>query len=127
MPPPPVVPENELIYKVNKILDSHRQGGKLEYLVDWEGFSMDERSWVAREDVLDTSLLVKFHQTHPVRPTRGRPRRHVLRASGDARGGGGTVTVSSQQLSIGPSSTTHSFTITRVLITCTCTQSSTHL
>ncbi|KAI2666816.1 Transposon Tf2-6 polyprotein [Labeo rohita] len=95
-PPPPIVVEEGTIYKVKEILDSRRRGGKLEYLLDWEGYGPEERSWDPREDVLDDTLLKEFHETHPHRPAprgRGRPpRRRRGLASGGDPGGGGNVT-----------------------------------
>ncbi|KAL0150962.1 hypothetical protein M9458_053734, partial [Cirrhinus mrigala] len=82
-PPPPEVLDQPSIYTVHKILDSRRRGGHLEYLIDWEGYGPEDRSWVLRDDVLDD-----VHRDHPDRPvpcSHGLPRRRV-RASGVALG-----------------------------------------
>ncbi len=110
VPPPPKVMEEPLVYRVQDILDSRRWGGRLEYLIDWEGYRPEERSWVAQDDVLDPSLLVNFHQNHTDRPAprgRGRPRHHN-RASGAAPGGGGTVRESPQSPQSPPTTLTRS-------------------
>ncbi|KAL0153949.1 hypothetical protein M9458_050706, partial [Cirrhinus mrigala] len=48
-PPPPEILEPPSIYTVHEILSSRRRGGRLEYLVNWEGYGPEERSWVSRD------------------------------------------------------------------------------
>jgi uncharacterized protein YicC (UPF0701 family) len=59
-----------LEYEVKEILDSKISRGKLKYLIEWEGYGPDERSWESTENVQNIiEIIMEFHQryqNHPV-------------------------------------------------------------
>ncbi|KAK3548972.1 hypothetical protein QTP70_022655 [Hemibagrus guttatus] len=88
-PPPPLDIEGSPAYQVWALLNSRQVRSRLQYLVDWEGYGPEERSWVDSGYIFDPSLIEDFHRAHPERPAprpRGRPRRRT--PGGVPRGGG---------------------------------------
>src|SRR3954465_5264238 len=61
----------ELEYKVEEILDSRVHWRKLEYLIKWKGYPLEERSWEPEDALTNAPQVVKrFHQEHPSAPSR---------------------------------------------------------
>lgn len=84
-PPLPRFVDGGPVYSVKKLLAVRRRGRGRQYLVDWEGYGPEERSWVSASNIVDPDLIKDFHQHHP----------DVPEPSGVGhRGGGGTVTSS---------------------------------
>src|SRR5882724_9154646 len=67
--PPPVIKDGVEEYEVEQISDSWLFRGKLEYLVHWKGYRVEEDEWRPVEDVKGSRQLVaEFHHQNPEAP-----------------------------------------------------------
>ena len=71
-------------FTVNRLMGWRHLGRGLQYLVEWEGYGPEERSWTPARFILDKDLIKDFHKNHPVPPIKT-PR------GASWGGGGGTV------------------------------------
>ena len=69
LPPPLIIHDGVEEYEVEKILNSHMLHGKVEYLVHWNGYGIEEDEWCPIHDAQGSKQLVaEFHHTHPQAP-----------------------------------------------------------
>ena len=90
-PPLPCVVGGGPAYRVKEILAVRRMGRGHQYLVEWEGYGPEDRSWVPRSFILDPGLLSTFYSTRPVASS--------TPPGGGVVGGGAPVMVSVKPLS----------------------------
>ncbi len=63
-PPPAWTVDDNPAYLVRRLLDVRHYGRGYQYLVNWEGYDPEERSWVPLSFILDLQLNREFNQTH---------------------------------------------------------------
>lgn len=72
--PAPALPrliDGGLTYTVRHVIHSCQHGRGYHYLMDWEGFGPEERSWVPVWHVLVKRLIKDFHRRYPDQPWAG--------------------------------------------------------
>ncbi|XP_013886215.1 uncharacterized protein LOC106534190, partial [Austrofundulus limnaeus] len=67
--PPTQLIDGGPAYTVRRILKSRHWGSGIQYLIDWECYGPEERSWVPARHVLDKELIKQFHKDHPDQPS----------------------------------------------------------
>ena len=73
----PILVDGEEEYEVEAVINSRMFWGRLQYLIQWKGYSYEHNSWEDAKDVHSPKLVAEFYSTHPGAP------RQVCRAHFD--------------------------------------------
>ena len=85
-PPPPVEFLEEPEFEVAAILDSKIVRNKLYYLVDWLGYTPNDRTWELATNLVNAAdMVTEFHRQYPHKP--GPSSTHATRDTGRRRRG----------------------------------------
>jgi hypothetical protein len=70
VPPLPIEIKRQEEFEVSEILDSRIIQRKLEYLVQWYGYDVSERTWEPVADLRNAPEMIKeFHRRYPEKPS----------------------------------------------------------
>ncbi|XP_034383140.1 uncharacterized protein LOC117727148 [Cyclopterus lumpus] len=82
---PPAIPplparliDGGLVHTVRRLVDARQRGRGFQFLVDWEGYGPEERSWVPRWRIVDPTLIQDFRRLHPEKMGRAWPLPRVV-------------------------------------------------
>lgn len=56
------------VYEVESILDERRVGGKLHYLIKWQGYTAVHNTWEPKENIQDAELIDEWNKVKANRP-----------------------------------------------------------
>ncbi len=66
-PSPPITVQGEDFFRVREVLDSRQRANRIEYLIDWEGYGPQDRSWEPADNLTDLAIMT-FHERFPSKP-----------------------------------------------------------
>ena len=69
-PPPPVEIQGEMEYKVENILSKRKRYGKVEYLVQWKGYTAEEDTWEKESNLGNAREAVEDYKREYEKTTR---------------------------------------------------------
>ena len=61
----PVLIDGEEEYEVEAVLNSCMFRGRLQYLIQWKGYSYEHNSWEYATEVHSLKLVAEFYSVHP--------------------------------------------------------------
>lgn len=76
--------DNDDVYEVERVLATRRKSGKLEFLILWKGFRLQESTWELENNMGGSQELIdEYFENNPTRPG-GKHERKAGRPSGTA-------------------------------------------